>query len=1124
MGIKSLVKNGILEVWPDLYDARIDDKAAPDLADVVDGGKNSFYSNPDEFFGRTHLTSAMQILIEDLTKVLRDKVGGGTFILTSLFGGGKTHTQIFLYHAFNSPEKLSIFDKELAAKVAEIKKPIIIVMDCSRANMVPHPQEPCEVGGFKIKTIWGMLAYKLGAYAKIKHLDTGKAAAPDVELLKRILSEPREPVIILLDEIVHYVFNMEKSERLRDYAGKVVLFLDYLSRAVEATPGVILVASVQAEYRTERGQKVLFEETMFRGVAGVVFRSLSRESTRIVTPVAPRDVVAVLQKRIFKKIDPDVARKARDMLYTSYHENTEFFGVETDWHYSPTEIGRVVTARETYPFHPKYIEVLQEFVTRNPDLQKTRDAIRVTRKVLRNLLLGKEDPTFVMPWHIDLRNRSIRRMILTSSYGDFSDAVERDIVSEEGRLGSVRECSKSMLALRIATAVFLKTYTYETFKEPLKVFPDLKNVCLMIYDPETFLNENLQPSDISTTIEEMVRRLPHFVGEEGRYWFTPFASVLEHVEKKAAELMRGPRLALYRTLKENVEKILVSKKRGEEEKGFIFNEKNTTVIGYGEDPWFRTVIEDTPFLKLIVLVKPEVEEDDIRKLIFMTGESSRKVYRNTVAVVLSRTGINFDNMLLAYAARINAAEEVQGSLDEYYRDRDIRNLQQSKLKKYIQDCTEKLQAEILSAFTKIAYPVKEGTEDAVRYIETAASNSLISQVEAGLRDPGTGPKIRTEFSFEDLREFVKTNLNIDLVEADDESKTFGEIVSLFYTTPSAPFTTRDAIEEALLNGLEKSDIGIWQDNQIYWKKIEPNGDFKISRPLKDTAEIYSYRRAARMLVDKLKSEAGERRKDKIVERVWFEVEVLGKTFKLDDLLIQSGWEDMLKEGTIRRCAKTIERGFLLRVEPSFFKVKPGKEIKIKVTVEPVGDYSSKVELKVDWGGLTISSGTPAFKSEWNLGVLSLGAHSFTIKAIGEDGIEASETVNVNVESQEWAEIVTDNLSTVNVGCKLVSISPSDLLTCRLTLDAVSKMNLKAKTNMTVTLGENTSFIMRGEDAKIAGFYIQHLNNIERALTGLKTTVDGEIIFDEPPLIDSQKLTVFSPLNKRARFKLWVKKE
>jgi hypothetical protein len=209
---------------------------------------------------------------------------------------------------------------------------------------------------------------------------------------------------------------------------------------------------------------------------------LSRETTRIVVPVSPDDVVNVLQRRIFKKISQEEAWKARDKLYRVYREAQELFGVESDWQYSSET--RNVSAKDTYPFHPKYVEVLQEFVTRNRDLQKTRDAIRITRKVIRRFLRRKEDAEFIMPWHIDLRDNDIRSRVLTESYREFRDVASRDIVSEDGRLGSVIECSKPQLALKIATAVLLKTYTYETFKEPLKVFPDLKTVALMVYEPK----------------------------------------------------------------------------------------------------------------------------------------------------------------------------------------------------------------------------------------------------------------------------------------------------------------------------------------------------------------------------------------------------------------------------------------------------------------------------------------------------------------------------------------------------------------------------------------------------------------------------------------------------------------
>lgn len=221
------------------------------------------------------------------------------------------------------------------------------------------------------------------------------------------------------------------------------------------------------------------------------------------------------------------------------------------------------------------------------------------------------------------------------------------MVSEEGRFGSINECIKPMLALRIATAVFIKTYTYETFKEPLKVFPDLKNVALMVYEPETFAAENMQPSDIKTTLDEMLSRLPHFTSEGGRYWFTPFSLVIEHVEKRAEEMLRGPTLELYRTLSAHAREILLRKERRREriiERGEIFDERNTTILGYGDYVWGEITVQDTPLMKLIVLVKPDVTEEKVRKLNQnwdLTEGAERREFRDIANVFYTVTTAPF---------------------------------------------------------------------------------------------------------------------------------------------------------------------------------------------------------------------------------------------------------------------------------------------------------------------------------------------------------------------------------------------------------------------------------------------------------------------------------------------------
>jgi predicted AAA+ superfamily ATPase len=1122
MGILNLIKNGLMEVWEDVYDARLDDKAAPDLGDLLKGEEEPIYSNPKEFFNRTYLTKSMEDLIEDIAETLKNGKGGAIYLLTSLFGGGKTHTQIALYHAFNNPDTLKEINEKLAAKIAEAGKPTIIVMDGSRADLIPHPKEPYKAEGFTIKTIWGMLAYRLGAYSKVKHLDSEKAPAPDVTLLKGILSEPKEPILILMDEIVHYVFNMDKSLDLKDYGEKVLLFLDYLSRAVEDTPKTVLVASVQAEYRKVEGQKKLLEEDVFVGYAGKVLRNLSRESTKTVTPVSPDDVAKVLQKRIFKKIPENEAWKARDELYKKYRELPELFGVESDWQYS-TETGRIATAKDTYPFHPKYIEVLQEFVTRNRDLQKTRDAIRITRKVVRRILRLKKETSFIMPWHIDLKDNDIRTRILTQSHSEFRDVVSRDIVSEEGRLGSVIECSKSELAYKIATTVFLKTYTYETFKEPLKVFPDTKEIALMVYEPENFTAEGLTPLDIKDTLAEMVSRLPHFTSESGRYWFTPYPSVIEYVEKKAAEKLREPRLELYRAITDCANSILIRKeRRGIEERGEIFDEKTTEVIGYG-DILEEITIDDEPQPRLVVLIKPEINEEEVRNIILMKGKEGRRTYRNTIVVVCPHQQLDFKT-LLTFAAKIKSAEEVMDSLAEYYKDKDIRNLQEKKLKDYIQDNVRLLNEHLLSALTRIAYPAKEAGKDEIKWTTTSAASAIIPQVEAGLKNPATGPKLRTDISFRDLADFLKMNQNWDLIEGTSRY-TFRNILDTFYTVTSAPLTTRYTIEQAIKNGIEALDIGIMMDGKLYWKQIGPQNGAETPLKIKDDAEILPYRIAATIMKDSLQAESGIRKIGKEVHEIWFEVEIVGKKFRLEDLIHQKDWEKILKAGTILKKERIIATGFILTLKPSTLTIKTGDHAKVTATITPIDSYDFPISIEVEKGTANPEKGKAPFEVVWDLGPLEeIGEHAFKIRAIGEDGTESTSTLTVRVESLE-EEIETEKLDLTHVGAKLTQITPKNLISMQMATETLSKLNQEATVpQLIVIFEENITFSCKDIDSKLAGYFAQKLRDIEMTLKLKETQFIGTLKLRQPITLDSSKITAFTPLSEKAIFKLRVMKK
>jgi predicted AAA+ superfamily ATPase len=1119
MGLKEYVQRGIVKVWDDIYDSSLDDKAAPNLCDVYLQREISLYTDPEEFFRHTHLTKSMKELIEEITDSLEGKKGSRIFLLTSLFGGGKTHTLITIYHAFRSPDKLVAFDKELAARIAELGRTEIVAMDASSSKLVPHPAEPYKAEEFTISTIWGMLAYKLGAYAKIKHLDSKGSPAPEIERLRSVLSEVKVPTIILLDEIVPYVFNMSRSEELKDYGEKVILFLGNLAKAIEAFPNIVLVISIQAEYKKEG--EIRYEE-LYRDVAEKILRHLHRESTRIIVPVSPEDMVMVLKKRIFADIPEKVTWRAKEKLYLIYRDHSDIFGMESDWQSSLAETGRTITVKDTYPFHPKYVEVLREFVMRNRNLQKTRDAIRITRKVVRRILNEREDSELVMPWHIDLRDKDIRNMVLTEGYREFRDVVNRDIVSEDGNPGSIANCSKPTLALKIATVVLLKTYTYETFKEPLKVFPDLKDVALMVYEPESFSSYQLQPPDIKATLEEMQAKLPHFAEEENRFWFTPYPSVLEYVEKKAEEKLRGPNLSLHKELVEYAEKALFeSSKKGERPSGEIFTKRNVIIAGYGDDIRDKElIVKDIPLLRLLVLIKPDVKDEDLRNIILNKPEGGRRMFANTITVVYPSKSDLTD--ILRYVAKIKAAEEIRDSLSEYYKDKDIRNIQEKKLRSYINDNTNDLIQQMLSLMTNVAYPRKGKEGDDVKFVSTTPSSSLISQVEMILKDPQTGPKLRTDLSFNDLAMFLKSNLGWDLVEGDKQFE-FRDILEVFYTNTAAPFITQKAVEYALLDGLDRLDIGIKIGKKLYWKKI---GSMDAERPksIEETAVILPYKMAAELMKDELLSKSGTQKIKGGMKKVWYEVLITEKeSIPLEELVKQKGWEDILKAGVIQEKEEIIERGFILDVKPKHVEVKQGEKARFTIYIEPVEDYSEEIELKVEKGELNQSKGRPPMEVVWE--ILPEKTGSFFIKAIGSDGLHKESSVSVVIlRPEEEKEVEEIDLSVS--GEKLLSIRSSELSSLKIAIENVNKLGIKAKASITADFGGNIGFLANGVGIEVARFLVQKLDEISRFMLQIKSniSVEGNIEFEEPVVLDGSKISVLSQLNKKAKFRLLAKRK
>lgn len=1113
MGILRLLQGGEIELWDDVFKPEFDDKVAPDLGDVFRGGGGSLYADPVEFFKRTHLTKSMVELIEEIAEVLNGGKGNAIYLLTSLFGGGKTHTLITLYHAFSNSHALKELSPELAAKVATVGKPKVIVMDGTRKDLIPNPRDPYRVDGFEIKTIWGMLAYRLGAYAKIGEFDREGAPAPTVDRIMEILQEAGGPVLILIDEIVQYVVNVSKSSELKDYASKVLVFLDFLARAIERVSKVVLVVAIQAE-PGEKG--IIKEKEAYRGYSSSIVDNLRRETSKVVNPVPPSDIVMVLKKRIFKKVPEDEAERARDKLYKEYRKYPHVFGTEADWFHG-------IDAKDSYPFHPKYIEVLQEFISRNEDLQKTRDAIRITRKIVRKLIQLNNDMDFIMPWHIDLVDKDVRRMVITNSFSKFELVASRDIVTEDGYRGLVNNCSKPELAYRIATVIFLKTYTYEGFKV-IPAFPNTMEIALLVYEPETFKREHLGPVDIVNALSEMSDKLLYLAVDEveERYWFTEYPSIIEYVKRKSKDILRERVRELYDEMAKFLEEEIV----GKEEGGRVFARDKVEVISYLEDPK-EVEISDELVLRLVVVLRPGFTNDDARRIILMRGDRGKRIYRNTIAVLCPSDRNEFEETLHILAEKI-AAEEIRNEIEKLYpENKEFQKIQRNRLNEHLKKINRNLASHMLKVLTKAYYPTMVDGKDDVKEILIAPGDSLISQIEDGLKDYKTGPKLKERVEFNELANFLKKNYQMD-IESGGRAYKFKDILDIFYEVPSSPFTTRSAIEEAIREGVREGRIGVWIGGKLYWKRIGPEDGMDVPDRVDENAEVLPYKIAAKKLIEELREESGQRNVGDKVIITKYEIVTEDGSFDLEDFIrTRSGWEEILrsKEAKLIKLEREVRHGFLLKLEPSYLEVDPGEPIVVKVIAEPINSYQYTIKLIKSRGSLSQEVGRTPLEARWDLGVINeVGSHRVEIRAIGEDGYKQTAALNIVVRGAEEISIVAE-LGDAHVGAKLLGIVPENPASLRLALDTLVNLNMEAMIQKLVVEFEDGLQVTYGRTADIRRARLT-LEKVLSSLQGLRVSnFQCEIGLREPLQLDSSKITQLARLSQSrlVKFRLLVPK-
>jgi predicted AAA+ superfamily ATPase len=1019
------VLTGNNRVRNEVYDEALDEKMAPSLGGVVLGKEHEMYMDPEKFFERTLITEQIASILGNILNVLKGESGKKILVLNALYGGGKTHTLLTIYHALKAPHMLLKATPEndnvrarinkFVEETSKLRRPDMVVFDGFFPELAPSPISPLDVKAYKVYTLWGYIAHMLGIYDILREYDE-KQVAPETGKLLKILEN--RSAIILIDEIAHYIkrFHETPDENLRRYSSAIENFMEALAKAMEIVKNAVLIISLPAERKEKEEIVVEITYQAIKQSVERIFKALGRVYTEHIEPIAPRNVPALLRARLFEEIDERRARDVYEMLRKTYEENKEIFG---------TLVTPIEEVLRTYPFHPLYINTIIDILDKHEGLHKTRDLLRISRKVLREVLREKGPYELIMPWHIDLTKDPIRNTLLVREYEHFKPVVEEDI-NERVKLF----VEKPFLARIVAITLLARTFVYggglAIIPPKREALPSEKDLAQMLYEPATFHDKGWTPKDIVDAVRWISGNLLYVVKDEktSRLWFTKFVTPIKYVEERAKKI--EDILAVNKVL-EYTDKLLretadiLIKRRAARVMPKVFDAELSQALKICEP----VDVDVRKYILLACLNVPEREDDRkarLEDILYKTRSGGIRGYANTIYITFPSTEER-SRWALEYAKKLMACDELEKEdiiekLTGVFGGKEAeiaREVLKKKLEDYKRDVLENLVRNTLSIFDRIAYPHYDERRSAntVREIDfVVQADSIITAAERSLSSTGIG-KLRMEMDFDTL-DFYLRGIGIDISEG-HEPRTVRAIVDYFYSNPRLPAVSREVVIDAIKDGVKRLRIGVKSKGRVRFKKVyeveipqASEGEAVVT--IDDEEEVLPWRMALQEQMKALKRrELIEGREHKVEEYV---IKIEGREIAIEELLsnIEKFDLEQIRVAPIVKVVRTISIKFELA--RSLVEVKPGESTSIEVYVTRIGPYVGEVLLKpsagkVDKQKLKIDDTFTKERINWILDEIprQAGDYSYALEATDLQGASLDVTkVLIRVIGEEgWRE-------------------------------------------------------------------------------------------------------------------------